>query len=239
MMLNFFERSSQVLRNALEQGIIEPVLPPFDRIGDKLFKWVENNLSPYADSQPIREPFFDSNSLRFSVNTYHPYRQPENEYIIVELARVAIPYGSIGYLKRIDQFIKDIDNLFFPTQCDYWGNPYPDSEDLGYCRWYLRLSQFEGNQPERFIRHDTVALIPEMTLPGIPYYEMSEFRDIWFPPHASNQLPSLLIPGGYMLRYFCYAPPGETYRWVVAGRLQATMQSVMSDLTHKNTQRSW
>ena len=140
---------SNVLRDAVKDGLIPTQLPVFDKIDLKVFDYAIANFKP--QKTPQKDPQFAPETQRYQEHHFEPYNLPGNAIIIVELARIIVPRGEVGYLKSIEQFVEDQNGGFYPTSSEYWGLPYQNDADLLRLKWYLRLSTFEGEQPPRLI----------------------------------------------------------------------------------------
>lgn len=164
----------------------------------------------------------------------HAYDRATHEtttdYFIVELARIAVSYGQIGFLTSIEQVLRDINGAYYPTSKDYWGAPDFVDTDVSQCRWYLTLDYYNGVLPPRFTYSSTVPIGNNLNqvLPGTPFPDLYEIDALWYPAHSRNARIKAMIPGARMLRFFFYTPPTDTYQWVVRGRLRAQIQGMYS-----------
>ena len=237
--MNIEQDESNVLRDAVRSGVIPVQLPVFDKIDVKVFDWVSENYKPQPYWQ--KDPQFAPQTQRYQEHTFPVWTYTNNFALpaLVELSRIIVPRGDVGYLKSIEQFIQDADAGFYPTASEFWGLPYQDDADLAACRWYLRLSNFDGFQPPRFISI-SATMNPDTRLPGQAYYDLPQFQNIWYPPHCASKLPNMVIPGGTMLRFFFYSPPTTTWRWQAMGRLRAVVQTAQCREANYNTRvSSW
>lgn len=231
MLPSYTEEASQVLRDAVQDEVIDTVLKPFDgrSIPLNMFEWVT--------SQPLSEP---RNPHTFDLYTHPKSRvykesilsaqsQPDMaEYWAVELARIAVPHGSIGFVTGLEQVLNDVDGNYFPTNVVYWGSPNFTLSDVDNCRWYLTLDYFDGVEPARF-NLSQAAPITAGRLPGWGYSQLNEIPGIWYPAHNGNaNKMKLIIPGQRILRFYFVTPPTTTYQWQASGRLRAYTQSTYS-----------
>jgi hypothetical protein len=235
---NTREEEAAVMRAAIAQGVVDRVLVPFDTIDQKVFRAAIAAYRPQKFWN--KDPQFVAQTQRYHESVYPPHVVDPTEYTVVELARFPVARGSVGYLKSLEQFVQDSGSGFYPTSSELWGLPFQSDADLSECRWYLRLDAFDGILPNRLIVADAAAFVLETVLPGQPYWELAEFRDIWYPPHCSSKMPNMLVPGGYVLRYFFFSPPTTTWTWEAAGRLRGVTQSALCAEADYNTRiSSW
>lgn len=129
----------------------------------------------------------------------------------VELARFPVPVGQIGIVRKINQWVSGE-----YTESDNWGTPitgaWPDT-----LTWYLRLSNYQalGNRE----------IIVSTRLPGMPYPDLPQWTYLWFMPHAPANDVNLVVPGGYILRFFVNMPGIQEGDESVLGRLVGYWQS--------------
>lgn len=225
-MFNAIQQEAELLRLARDQGVISPSLPCFDSIDMRTFDLALALWKP--QKQWLKDSQLAPQTQRYS-ESYYPLRGHHfTAYWWVELARISVPKGSIGFLKSLEQFIDDNEDRFFPTSSEYWGLPYQSDAELSACRWYLRLSNFDGSEPPRFERYLPIpSPNPDELLPGFGYWELPEIQHLWYPPHCAARFPNMIIPGGYSLRLFFYTPPCTKWHWRVMGRMRAVIQSVL------------
>lgn len=245
--MSFFSESSAILRSAIDQGLIDPVLYPF-RDRDYLIQRSMALIEALARQRM---------AIRIDPSTFELATQPRSErwqehsfppvthidtatYWAVEVARIIVPKGDIGLLNRIDQVIYDAHGDYYPTASPYWGEPYPLLRDLTGTSWFLQIEYFNGTQPERYNRASAVVLT-RANLPGQPYPELPEIYGLFYA--AQNPAGNLkaVIPGNRMLRlYFVTLPTAEplNYQWTVSGRLRATLQTTYCPEAAANIRRS-
>lgn len=221
------QAESQVLRDAVAAGVLYPSLPVFDKIDLKVFDWCSDNFKSQEFWQG--DPQFAPQTQRYVEHNYPRTIQPlvngVTQYWLVELARIPVPRGSVGYLRSIEQFLDDFGGGFYPTAAENWGLPYQADVDLSPTRWFLRLDNFDGQQPARINRSSAVYFDPEVAMRGQAFYDLAEIRELWYMPHGGNNVLNSVIPGGSLLRFFFYSPYTITWRWRVMGRLRAFVQS--------------
>ena len=152
------------------------------------------------------------------------FKHPEDANFI-ELARIGVPPGHVGFLTGIEQEIWDQDGGFFPTLQQFWGLPEQTDADLSNTIWFLRLLPFESQQQERLVQNFNSALPNwQNSLPGVPFGDLPRIERLWYPPHAHQNLPNLVIPQNSSLRFYVSLRPQENWRFIVAGRLRGWTQ---------------
>lgn len=163
-------------------------------------------------------------SARWQEHRFAPITQdPVTDYWAVELARFAVPSGSVGFLRWIEQVVNDAGGNYYPSNVFYWGSPQFVLPDVDGLRWYLRLEMFNGTQPPRFEIYNA-APIPSHALPGVPYSDLPVIDGLWYPAHRKDNL-KLIVPGGWQLRFFMIGPPCDDYQWQVSGKLSGNLQT--------------
>ncbi len=231
------DESCETLRSAIRQGIVDPILRLPD-IDPRMFRHLENAQAlasrqgpKPSQSNPLQNPL----SRRYREHTFYPPIGQQGvpgawQSLLCELARIAVPDGEVGYLRRIDQEISDMvlykatfDWMALPTWLLNWGINWFDEAEIDECRWFLRLEQFEGVLPARIVLNN-VTPFNESMLPGRPYEELPEWRGFWHKSDNPRDFWSI-IPGGHLLRFLVWVPPTSTYHWHVHGRLTALTQS--------------
>lgn len=232
-MLNttYTEEASNVLRRAVQDEVIDTVLKPFNgfTIPYSMFDWVRSKPM----SEPSNPHTFDlwqhPKSRRYQESIMEAQTQPDMaEYWAVELARIVVPHGQVGFVTGIEQVLNDVDGNYFPSNVAYWGSPTFSIDDVDNCRWYLTLDYFDGLLPPRF-NLSQVAAIGAGRLPGFGYSDLPEIPGLWYPAHngPANKV-KLVIPGQRMLRFYFVTPPTLNYQWQASGRLRGYLQSTYS-----------
>lgn len=179
---------------------------------------------------PARQNIFQAPaSAHYKEHYFDPYfHDTQDPAISVELARFAVPSGSIGVIRRLNQWVSGFSRL--PN----WGEPFHNMPFIDDIIWSLRLDTFDGAQAARL-----VAASP--TLPGIPHSDLPEIRYLWYLPNADQSDLALIVPGGYVLRFIALLPPNASqsgYR--VMGRLCGYWQSSEYKLeAAANLARGW
>lgn len=230
-----FQVECSTLNAVVKAGVYDPSLTVFNRIDSNVFKYATENFEKHA-YPANKDLLYDARSQRYVESNFAVYKADPEDYLLLELARISVPRGSVGYLKTVEQFCADFDQGFYPTAAQFLGIPFQDISDLDSLRWYLRLEQFNGRQPARLVKSSSTPINVESDLPGYPYVELSEIVGLWHFPHIRQQL-SCIIPGAYLLRFFVYSPPTHTFTFSFSGRLTANVQSALSSSAVFNTQK--
>jgi hypothetical protein len=225
-----FHQSIVLIRNAINQKVIDPTFPQEKRwnIGS-INRWPQlfSNLEQRWIDSLVRSPWLHEESLWVAPQTRRykqseqapgsPLTQPDLNPWLVELCRFEVPTGNLGIIKSIEQYIS-VDQTVF-TQSQYWGNPFITGIDL---TWFLRLSPVTTpREPWLSISGPTVG--PNQ-LPGIAYSDLPQTDDLWYPAASSSAANvHLPLPGGQILRVFVLVPIVEE-RKTVACRLTGSIQ---------------
>lgn len=234
---NLLRQSSNIMRAAVRDGVAETLLDPFtfEEIPLEMFHWV---LGKSSEKLNVQDPnHFDllqhPKSKRAQISTFPAATHPNiTQYWAVELARIAVPQGSIGFLWGLEQVMNDAAGNYYPSNREFWGSPQFVLPDVDNARWYLTLDYYDGQLPDPF-NHSGATPIDGSILPGLSYPELFEIDALWYPA-GGNQSLNLIIPGARVLRFFFLTPPTTTYQWQVRGRLSAFTQSTFSDEAAKN-----
>lgn len=241
--------SADVLRYAVARGIVDSPIDhilsgilPADELGEvpaEMFDYVTS--SPADVINPNEENLFEHpKSRRLQETVFAPLDQPDQaEFWAVELSRIVVPEGQVGFLDSIEQVLLDSTGDYYPTNAAYWGSPYFVDAEVAACRWYLTIDFFDGLQPLRYNTSGTT--LPTISqLPGFPYPDLNTIDGIWYPAHsAASSGLKLIIPGQRMLRFFFVTPPTVNYTWRAAGRLRAFTQSTYSCDSASNARRTY
>ena len=226
------DESSIVMKNAVQNGVINTVLSPFGNpFVAALLDHADRGRALDAQNPNTFEAFEHPKSQRWQDSSLEPVQQllnpdPQapNPFFMAELARFAVPKGQVGFIRKIEQVINDVDGAVFPTNQTYWGSPVFGVPDIDNCRWYLTLDFFAGILPPRF-RFDSLTPFLPSILPGRPYPDMFEIPALWYPANSAQPELKLIVPGNRILRLFFYTPFTTFYRWQVRGRLAGFTQS--------------
>ena len=158
---------------------------------------------------------------RWGEHTYGPYTHSGLLSVAVELARYAVPRGSIGLLKRLNQWVENWD-------ITEWGNPYGNAV-FDAIQWRLQLSPIDAALGGRLVSASLV-------LPGEPFPDLPFINGLWYLPHAAQAEINAVIPGGYVLRFFAVLGPSQN-DFDVAGRLCCVSTSEYSSAAAGNVSR--
>jgi hypothetical protein len=230
------EYARRLLNGAIYQRVVDAAL---FQLADPVVERAMKRAGAHEDERGKPETYQlleTPKTLRWREQVFVPtVHNPQNEYVIAELARIAVPQGSVGHLQGIDQVLYDVDGNYFPTNSEYWGSPYFAFDEVDDCKWWLTLSNFYGGWPARFFDNRTTAF--DITdCPGYPYSELHEIRGLWYPA-GNKERVKMVIPGAKMLRFFVQVPPQTVYNWKMAGRLRASLQSTYHDVSAFNASR--
>jgi len=141
---------------------------------------------------PRRQDLFEQPATaHYHDHNFDPWPHPgDGQAYTVELARFPVPHGSIGIVRKINQWVSgDF------TISNHWGNPFTGTDVDDYI-WSLRLVPFDGTQAARWI--DTSPVFP-----GRPYPDLPQWQYLLFLPHASGSDVNLVVPGGNILQLLC------------------------------------
>lgn len=150
---------------------------------------------------------------------------------MVELARYAVPYGSVGIIKSFEQFLSSGGTIW--TASEYWGNPHASPA----VQWFFRLSPI-SKQAAPWINVSGLSAIRDY-LPGTAYNDFEASTDVWFPAGSSaSSNIHLPIPGGFVIRLIAIV--GATQSAVsVSAKLAGTVQSETNADAQFTVRTSW
>jgi hypothetical protein len=119
---------------------------------------------------------------------------------VLEVARFVVPYGSTGFIERIEQYGHVVDEqgeerVF--SASPVWGVPYQQlSLGTNQLRWYLRLVPMRrgGTVLQRRWYQANTTFIP-----GIPYRETPQIDGWWYPAGSPACRVRWIVPGDYAL----------------------------------------
>jgi hypothetical protein len=193
------------------------------------------NQDPVIEKNPSTLELLQyPDALRYVEHTYPAeIHETVTDYWCVELARIAVPWGHVGYLRKIDQVLNDATGNYFPSNVAYWGSPIFVDSDVDNCRWWLTIEPFNGVMPVRFELSNTTPF-GIGRLPGKPYSELHEIDALWYPAGCQKTF-DLIIPQQSLLRFYFYSPPTTTWQWQARGRLSASRQSTYGKCASHNT----
>lgn len=230
------------LRAVLQNGLVDTVLTPFrDPQTIRTLQWSEKQRREGL-ADPTNPNTFEllehARSERWHEHTYGPITHDDTTfYWAVELARLVIPKGDIGILRTLEQVLFEHEGGYWPTNQFYWGSPYSVVPDVQNCEWYLQLYNLEGGIiPQRFNVQQAGAITRD-NLPGMPYPELHDIQGLFYSAQNPNTSVKMLVPGQRILRFFFLTPPTTTYKWTVAGKLRASVQTTYSAEAAANARR--
>lgn len=242
-MKTLYEESQLTMRHAVQNGVIDTVLSPFkNRHVSALMDWADRNRALEPQDPNTFEAFEHPKSQRWQDSSFSPALQelnPDpgpNPFFMAELAQFAVPKGQVGFVRVLEQVLRDYDGLVYPSNQEYWGSPIFEVPDIDNCRWYLTLDFFAGILPARFIYTSAAPFTPDI-LPGAPYSDMFEIPCLWYPAGSAQQDLKLIVPGNRVLRFFFFCQPTSLYRWHVRGRLAGYTQSTYCSEAAQNARR--
>lgn len=230
---NQFQENSELLRAAKARGIVNLSLcfhaPPF-----RLMKVANKSPVPRASIQNIDQ---NTQALRTKIHTFERTDVlSETDDHLIELARITVPEGNVGHVRCIEQYMADSEGRFYASASNYWGQPYNETVPIDDVVWLFRLSTFDGSWSPQFYQSAAPLVDFRAILPGAPWWDLPEFRGIWYPATHRKGF-SGTIPSGMQLRMFAFMPSSsqEFYRWRLSGRLTARVQSELCQEARANT----
>lgn len=234
------EQASNFLTDMIDADVIDTPFEPFD---DRLFyvnyfEWFLKEVAPNKRSWQDRD-WFDlstqAQTQRWQEHRFDTVIHPVSgvNYWAVELAQFAVPNGSVGWVRHIEQVVNDVNGGYYPTNVTYWGSPHYMLSDVNNLRWYFTLSEYDGRRPDRF-ELASATPIPIHALPGWPYPDLPEIDGIWYPAHLQRRM-KLIVPRKSVLRFFMITPPTVDYTWQVSGKLSGMTQSTFQDCAVRNS----
>jgi len=153
-------------------------------------------------------------------------RQPEESPSwLIELAQWPVPWGSIGFLKDLNQVLYDGSELIEEV-----------IPPIAGMLWTIRLEPFYGRLPNRI--NFSPAVLGQ--LPG-SRTDLPDWDYQWFRGQNTETPLHLVVQGGTLLRFFFFTPavPGAEYRWRVLGRLRGFYQSLTENHSAVENAREW
>ena len=231
---NQLEYRSDILRRAIQGRVIDTRISRMTNPLVSRAMIIASSVKKHHYQDPNTFRLFEHpNSLSWRESVFEPgVHTTISDYWCLELARIVVPRGSVGYLEGIDQVLNDKDGNYFPSNREYWGSPTFSFSEVDDCKWWLTLDHYYNAEPARFELSQTTPFTITR-LPGRPYRDLHEIPGLWYPAH-SNQKISTIIPGSSILRFFIYSPPQTVYQWQAAGRLRARVQSTFSKYASRN-----
>lgn len=161
-------------------------------------------------------------------HTYDRYR-PDADWqksAIVELARVSIPDGDLGILRRIDTLVLD-DTTNQPISG--WDNPSSWDNVFKFAIGYNQYND-KTLMTGRYIAetHTDDTLDMHRYMPAVPLWPITDWNDDRFAWGNPSNKMSIPIPGGIVVRLFVFCKELTAFRHTVQGQLVATTQTADS-----------
>lgn len=160
-------------------------------------------------------------ALRWCEHTFGPYAHLGLS-VSVELARVVVPAGNIGILKRLNQVVSG-------WALADWGQPWTANATIDAIQWRLQLTRAD-DLGGRWINASPV-------LPGEPFSDLPLINGLWYLPQAAQADLNANIRGGAALRFFAILPVTQV-EITIGGRLCAVQQAEYSSAAAQNVSRS-
>lgn len=247
-MKTFFQESTDVLRRAIKQEIIDPTMRSIERksygkisLFQPLMKQLHEQVKRYRISTAWlgKQNTWLMPETRRYLTSVSPVVTPSVLSVsspwLVELARFSVPENQFGIVKSFEQFLSLPGNpptLYSGIQA--WGNPF--SMGANHVSWCFRLSPLADTQTTFSNITGLGAIVDH--LPGRPYTDLPQTDDIWYPagsPASANvHLP---VPGGFCLRVFLLTPAIAGLN--AAAKLAGTIQSELSSESQKVARVVW
>jgi hypothetical protein len=245
--VTWFTEANDVLRRAIKVNIVDPrplVIQRQSMCKGGIMSALMQTLDRQIRTLPSVSPWLEKQSSwqlpatrRYSQSRFPPVvpTQQPNAALdwMAEVARFPVPYGSIGIVKSLEQYVQQGQSVY--SASPNWGNPFA----LGgvSIRWYLRLSSI-AHLGDPWVSISGAAAIPDR-LPGIAYDDLSRTDDIWFPAAscASTNI-HLVIPGDYVLRVFCIVGASQD-AVSIALRLAGSVQIETNNEAQYTLRTSW
>lgn len=234
------------MRRAVEENIFNPTPNALQRIIDgkaSLYAPLMQAVREQREQSIVDSPWLEQQSS-WQLPTTRRYIQSKTPSVVpsvqtdpaqnwmIEIARLPVPYGSVGILKSFEQYVSQGDNVL--TGSENWGNPFPSSVSI---RWFLRLSSL-SKVGGSWINSSGGSAISDY-LPGTPYDDLPQSDGVWFPASSSaSSNIHLPIPGGQVLRLICLVGSSET-AVRIAGKLAGTVQVEMNKDAQFVVRTSW
>ena len=209
-MRNYFKEVGDGYRNALKMDVVKE--PRWrSRTNMSFVDWATSQIQPdesvkyqkgyeVPDQNPLTQRYFE--------NTRGPVIYSEaapNPGYYIEVAKRAVPNGSIGVVKGIGQYFvyTTIEATLVYTINALWGDPFVLERSYDFQpRWHFRLENYEGADPVWMTAPIVGNLLPGEAHPDLAYTDGLSYP--WSAPSSQNI--HLLIPGGKRLRVIVEIP---------------------------------
>jgi hypothetical protein len=248
-MKTFFKDSTNVLRRAIKEGVIDPTMraiavKTFGKVS--LFQPLMSQL--HAQQKRYRQETawlgkqntWVSPSTRRYQNSVSPDTTPSVLGValpwLVELARFMVPDNVLGVVKSFEQYLSltGTPNVNY-TSALSWGNPFVMLPN--HVQWFFRLSPSAAMPAAAWVDITGLTAIAD-NLPGRPYTDLPQTSDLWYPatsPAAANV--HMVVPGGFCLRAFLLAPALVGLRAAV--KLAGSVQSELNTEAQQVARAGW
>jgi len=241
-------RSCALMQFAVREGIVsdyglseilqEPI--PTGEVPADIFDVVRETAERAGVNETHYELYSAAKTRQHQESALPPVTNPdETQAFAVELARIAVPEGHIGFVTNISQVVYDEQGDVYPSGAAFWGSPYSIDAEIASCRWFFTIEYFDGVLPPRF-QVNSLNPITFADLPGTPWREMPTIDAMWYPAHnVAGQNLKLLVPTARILRFFFSCQTTGNYNFTAAGKLSGFTQTVLSDDSAENARRGW
>jgi len=230
---NTFQEDTDVLRNGAARGLVNLRIC-WQAPNMKLARAISGSTVPRAHIQNLDQ---NTQALRTQYNTLgRTGALAAGQDHICELARIYVPAGNIAHVEFIEQYLADVNGMFYASSSGFWGMPYNETVNMNGINWHFRLDYYNGQIAPAF-NYAGIA-IPDYRslLPGYGWPDLPELNGLWFPAGLRKQFRGT-VPAQKQLRMFVYVPAAAltVYSWNVAGRLEARLQSELCIEARANT----
>lgn len=202
---------------AFRQPVPRPAIP--DRLGYE-----------HPDQNPRTQRYWENRPIL--------YESPAGtDPWLIELARVTIPYASIGILKSFEQVVilTDEGEFCFSGSAN-WGHPFVLPDWLTIT-WHFRLERVTGTEPALI---NQSGLNVEALLPGEPHFDLAIMDNIWFPASSpASQNIHLTIGGRYRFRVLALVERDEEYTISIAAKIRGFRLSAFDAFTVLPVRSIW
>lgn len=245
--MSWLTEANEVLRRAIKAQIFDPrpvVIQRMSICKGGVLSALMRTMDAQVQQLPVVSPWLQKQSSwqlpatrryvqsRFPPTTPSVQPNPAQNWM-AELARYPVPYGSIGIIKSLEQYVSQGFQLHSTSA--NWGNPF----SLGIpISWYLRLSPY-ARLNDAWVNVSGAGAVPNL-LPGFAYDDLSRTDDIWFPASScSTTNVHLVIPGGYYLRVVVIVGANQGDAVSVACKLAGSVQLETNNEAQLTVRTSW
>ena len=210
-----------VYNEALHWGLIEPMLTGHEK---RFFDDAPGPLVTMTDTE-LMDLAYDSKTAARREHSFGEYTPDENwvDGQVVELARLVIPSGNLGIIRRIDTLVVDSTT---GQAISPWNNPVSWDNVFQYFVTFNR--QDDPSVRERLVRIPPIPPGPGWNLlwqlrstPLYPLLSWQDDRYAWGNP--SNEM-GVAVPKDIFVRLMVVCRDDTEFTHTVKGRLVATIQ---------------